>query len=468
MIRRIAMWSLVPLAVLVLAIEAPRAFFEDAGAADEAVAAPGKYFGASTCDGASCHSKGEPRKEPPALQEYSTWSAPNADATPPVVDRHSYAFKRLKPKDKGGDDKSPAIMKKLNELEKTNETAETSERCLTCHGVAVHDYGVGKKNPGAAVGKHKELQGAKYRAEDGVSCDGCHGPAEKWFKKHDKKDWTIKEWNKLGGKTGGSQKLYDDNGIYYSKDLELWANQCVRCHLKIDTNLLDADHPPINPFELFFQSTYLPTHWRDYTTATPSPELPGAGPMHASLVWQTGQAAALRASLEQVAVRAKGDKFNKVDATHLGTSITRVKAHWTVLRHAIAKISADDAKALDEGIEKLDDKTAAESAPKLAEKVGPLVRKAADHKNDLAHVTGVMKALVEDGALLKDDNTAKQGAMALYALNYSRLAQSDAAALAANPPTDAVMKAVYAMLESADPKADAFKKAVEEIKGALK
>ncbi|MEZ0227965.1 MAG: hypothetical protein ACAI25_05020, partial [Planctomycetota bacterium] len=60
MIRRIAMMSLLPLAVLVLAVETPRAFFKDAGAADEAVAAPGKYFGASTCDGASCHSKGEP------------------------------------------------------------------------------------------------------------------------------------------------------------------------------------------------------------------------------------------------------------------------------------------------------------------------------------------------------------------------------------------------------------------------
>lgn len=463
--RRTAMALLVLSAVLVLAIEAPRAFLLSAGAADEAVSAPGKYFGANTCDGASCHSKPEARKEPPFLQEYTFW-ATVTDGVP--QDRHSYAMKRLKAKDKGGDERSPDIMKKLNEIEKTSDAADTSERCLTCHGVAVHDYGVGKKNPGAAIGKHKELQGAKYRAEDGVSCDGCHGPAEKWFKKHDKKDWTIKEWNKLGGKAGGSQKLYDENGIYYSKDLELWANQCVRCHLRIDTNLLDAGHPDLNPFELFSQSLYMPGHWRDYTTAAPSPELPGAGPMHASTLWQTGQAAGLRASLEQVATRAKGDKFNKPDATHVNTAIERAKGHWTVLRHAVGRVSADDAKAIDEGMEKLDDKTAADLGPKLIEKVGPLVRKLADNKNDLAYVTTVMKALVEDGALLQNNTTARQGAQALYALNYSRLAQTNAEALAANPPTDAVMKAVYAMLEAADPKADSFKKALEEIKGALK
>ena len=79
-----------------------------------------------------------------------------------------------------------------------------------------------------------------------------------------------------------------------------------------------------------------------------------------------------------------------------------------------------------------------------------------------------MKAMVEDAGLLANGTTATQGAKALYALNYARLSQTNAEALAANPPTDPVMKAVYAMLEAPDPKADGFKKALEEIKGALK
>ena len=65
------------------------------------VAAPGKYLGASTCDGANCHTKPEPRDVPPYLTEFTSWSALKEDGTP--YDRHSYAWKRLRGADKGGD-----------------------------------------------------------------------------------------------------------------------------------------------------------------------------------------------------------------------------------------------------------------------------------------------------------------------------------------------------------------------------
>jgi hypothetical protein len=443
------------LAALVVLVEAPHALLVSDAGAEDGVAAPGKYFGASTCDGASCHSKPEARKEPPYLMEYTSWSAVQDNGIP--YDRHSYAFKRLKPKERGGDDKSASIMAKLNEIEKTTDTAETSERCLTCHGVSVHDYGVGHKNPGAAVGKHKELQGGKYRAEDGVSCDGCHGPAEKWLKKHDKKNWTISEWTKLGGKAGGSQKLYDEYGIYYSKDPELWANQCVRCHLRIDTNMLDAGHPDLNPFELFGQSQQVP-HWRDYTTATPGPELPGAGPMHPATIWATGQTAALRSALEQVEARAKA----KPD--QLAAAVDRARAHFAVLKHALEKIAPDAVKPLDEGMAKLD----SASAATLLAQVGPLVRKAADYTPDIAYVKALMKAIAEDPAIFSGGRVADQAMKAFYALNYARLTQEKPEALQANPPDDPIMKAVYANFNSPDPKSDGFKKAIEDIKAALK
>ena len=196
--RRLAVPSALLLLVVVLA--------EIGGAADPAPpAAPGKYFGASSCDASSCHSRPEPRKDSPALQEYTTCTATEQDGIP--RDRHSFAYKRLKSKEKGGDERSAEIMAKLNAAVKSAETAQTSERCLTCHGVAVADYGVGRKNPGVAVGKHSELQGKGFRADDGVSCDGCHCPAEKRFSTHDKKGWISEQWTKLGGKAGGSEKL---------------------------------------------------------------------------------------------------------------------------------------------------------------------------------------------------------------------------------------------------------------------
>ncbi|MEZ0229656.1 MAG: hypothetical protein ACAI25_13585, partial [Planctomycetota bacterium] len=303
MSRKVALLGV--LAALLLLDAALVAFVRDVHAGDEP-AAPGKFMGASTCDASSCHSRQTPRANLPALQEHATWSALDGSGVP--QDRHAYAWKRLRPKAKGGDDRSAAMAAKLNEIEKTSDTAETSPRCLTCHGVALPELGMSKKAAGAAVNRTPGLQGKTYRVADGVSCDGCHGPAEKRLTPHDRAGWAASEWKKLGGKSGGSEKLYDATGLYYSKDLELWANQCVRCHSKLDANLVEAGHPELNAFELFFQSQSMPTHWRDYSRAAPAPELPGAGPLHAASLWQTGQVAALRTALEQLLSRAKDGK----------------------------------------------------------------------------------------------------------------------------------------------------------------
>ena len=43
---------------------------------------------------------------------------------------------------------------------------QTSEKCLKCHSTA---YGV-----------EKSLLGKKFKIDDGVSCEACHGPGEEW------------------------------------------------------------------------------------------------------------------------------------------------------------------------------------------------------------------------------------------------------------------------------------------------
>jgi nitrate/TMAO reductase-like tetraheme cytochrome c subunit len=45
--------------------------------------------------------------------------------------------------------------------------ATESDKCLGCH--ALH------------VSKEQMAPRAKYDVADGVSCDSCHGPAEKWL-----------------------------------------------------------------------------------------------------------------------------------------------------------------------------------------------------------------------------------------------------------------------------------------------
>lgn len=432
-----------------------RVVAQDAGKAGAGAApeAPGKYLGATTCDSASCHTKPEARERPPYLTEYTSWSAMDGDVP---YDRHSYAWRRLRSAEKGGDDASPAIMAKLNELEGTKETAEKSARCLSCHAVSVHDYGVGEKNPGAPVALHRNLQGARYRPEEGVTCDGCHGPAEKWLKAHEKENWTIEEWKKLGGPNGGSQKLYDQHGIFYSKDLVLWADQCIRCHLRIDTNMLDAGHPDLLPFELFGHNQQVP-HWRDYSFEEPSPELPGAGPMHAARQWQTGQAAALRSAFEQLRDRASGAAFNRPDPAHLRAGLDRAVGHWAVVQHAITRSAPDSARALGSHFEALRAAIPAEGDIDVAKvttiagearaAVAPLVRTLADAAIDAPAVVQLMKAIATESATATSAPAGEQARLGLYALNYARLVATDPDALSADPPTDKAMLAIYALYD---------------------
>lgn len=451
-----------------------RVVAQDAGKAGAGAvpAAPGRYLGATTCDSASCHTKLEARERPPYLTEYTSWSAMDGDVP---YDRHSYAWRRLRPAEKGGDDRSPAMMARLNELEKTTGSAETSARCLSCHGVSVHDYGVGEENPGAPVALHRALQGARFRPEEGVTCDGCHGPGEKWLKAHEKENWTIEEWKKAGGAAGGSRKLYDEHGIFYSKDLALWADQCIRCHLRIDTNLLDAGHPDLLSFELFGHNQQVP-HWRDYSFEEPRPELPAAGPMHAAHQWQAGQAAALRSAFEQLRDRASGAAFNRADPEHLRAAYERAAGHWTVVRHAITRSAPDSARALAGHMDALraavpatgevDAAKVAAAATEARAAVAPLVRALADAALDAPAVTQLMKAIAGDAGSPASVRAGEQARLALYALNYARLVATDPDALSADPPTDAAMAAIYALYE-VEPGTPAFGPALASVGKAL-
>ncbi len=468
-----------------------------ADAAPPDAKAPAKYQGASTCAGSSCHSAAEPRAEPPFLQEHSTWKAdhPFPDqlpaTIPPVFDRHSYAWQRLL------EEHSAQIMNELNKIEKTKDKAEDSPRCLSCHGVSVHDYGVGAANPGAPVSLHKELIGGKFSAEDGVSCDGCHGPASNYLKPHTEKDWAPKNWAAKGGekdKQDASHKLYDESGIYYSKDLELWAGQCVRCHLAIDTHQIDAGHPDLVPFELFGQSEVLrvlygadgsvvSTHWRDYHDKkfAGQERLPGAGPFHGVRSWQTGQAGALWSAASQLSLRAAGDKKSHNDSPnqeqHVQVAFNRLWGHYVVLRHALEKADADALKGKMEGDAGLQGLMAAKKwadvakvageiaawAKKPGEK-GGLTRKMADHKRDAASTKALIVAIAGDPGTNANRRTREQTGMGLYAIyaSYAREVPP------ADPANDPVLNGIYAMFgcfADGDEFKAAFEAALKGVKG---
>src|SRR5256886_12762391 len=116
-----------------------------------------KYTGAASCGSSSCHGSTKPKPDYPKLNENIVWAQ---------KDQHAKAYATLtNEKLKSG--VSPS--KIARELKLTK--AEASERCLTCHAV----------NVPAAV------RGPKFDITDGVFCDACHGPAEKWLEAHAEK-----------------------------------------------------------------------------------------------------------------------------------------------------------------------------------------------------------------------------------------------------------------------------------------
>ena len=80
------------------------------------------------------------------------------------------------------------------------------------------------------------MRGPKFDITEGVHCEGCHGPAEKWLEPHAEKGWTHEQSVKLG--------------MYDTKNLLLRAEKCVSCHLAIEPDLVAAGHPDLLAFEL--------------------------------------------------------------------------------------------------------------------------------------------------------------------------------------------------------------------------
>ena len=130
---------------------------------------------------------------------------------------------------------------------------QKSARCTICH------------SPMEALPASRLAPGTKV--DRGVSCETCHGPAEKWRLFHTRPD------------VSHDQRVAA--GLREAHDLYHRANICIACHHVIDPGLIGAGHPEMF-FELDGQMAAEPPHWKD--------EGAWLGPR----AWLTGQAAALR------------------------------------------------------------------------------------------------------------------------------------------------------------------------------
>lgn len=131
--------------------------------------------------------------------------------------------------------------------------AQDTTRCTECHA------------PMAALAPVRTSVGV--RAEEGISCENCHGPSKAWISAHTRLDLSHGQRVGLG--------MRDLDNLYNR------ANNCVACHQVLAPDLQKAGHPPL-VFELDAQSVAQPKHWID------------KGDYQGPQAWLVGQATALR------------------------------------------------------------------------------------------------------------------------------------------------------------------------------
>ncbi len=206
-------------------------------------------LGTVTCASSLCHGSIKTWKDSHVLQnEYITWSR---------TDKHARAYNVLL------NERSLRIAKNLG----LPQPAHESKICLDCHA----------HNPPEA------LRGERFKISDGVNCEGCHGPAEKWVQSHVE-----------------PEALHAGNisaGLYPTDDAVSRARLCLSCHFgnkdKLVTHrIMAAGHPRMS-FELDTFTEIAPRHFvvdKDYAARKKV--------WDSSKMWAIGQALAVADTLD--------------------------------------------------------------------------------------------------------------------------------------------------------------------------
>ena len=182
------------------------------------------YMGAAACG--ECHTTSAGRADDfVLLNEFATWR---------TQDKHALAYVVL-------EGPRGQQMTKLLGFDVTKDA-----RCLNCH----------------ATTSRSDRGDKSFTHREGVSCDGCHGPAEYWLFPHAfKKD----EWRE---KTPAEK---EELGMFDVRNPVKRAQLCLSCHVgntsegKVVTHeMYAAGHPPLPNFETANFSANLPAHWRSF------------------------------------------------------------------------------------------------------------------------------------------------------------------------------------------------------------
>jgi hypothetical protein len=147
--------------------------------------------------------------------------------------------------------------------------------CAKCH---VHpDLGVAP------------VEQVRFQLSDGVSCEACHGAAEKWLDRHHRSDW----------KRISADEKRLRYGMEDTRSIVGRARTCVRCHVgekdaDVTHDLIAAGHPRL-AFEFTGYHSLMPKHWDDGLDRDPAK---GGRRDFEIEAWALGQLVTFEASLD--------------------------------------------------------------------------------------------------------------------------------------------------------------------------
>ncbi|MCB2029948.1 MAG: hypothetical protein KDH18_15455 [Rhodoferax sp.] len=213
--------------------------------------APAQSLGVVTCASSLCHGSIAGWDGSPVLQnEYIVWSR---------LDKHARAYALLL------NEKSRAIASRLN----LPEPAHQSRVCLDCHA---HHPAASAPRPAPA-----------HAVADGIGCEGCHGPAQRWIAPH----------TAPGASHAGNIR----NGLYPVDQPLARARLCLSCHFGstdkyVSHRIMAAGHPRMS-FEMETFTHLQPAHFKidaDYIRRK--------GNIDGVRIWAIGQAMAVGTQID--------------------------------------------------------------------------------------------------------------------------------------------------------------------------
>ena len=423
---------------------------------------PIKYIGPGSCAATSCHGSVKPVAESRIFQnEYSTWI---------LKDKHSRAFQALT-----GD-----IGQRMARILKLGSKAEEAPKCLVCH----------------ALYTTPEQRGRSFDIAEGVSCENCHGPASAWLGPHTTREWTHEKSVALG--------MTDTRDVIHRTE------KCLQCHLGtkekfVDHEMIAAGHPDLY-FELDSFSAVMPRHWKEARESAPGKPVEDAAWVGVR-DWSAGQAVQLRALMERLAWRAKGERYDRKDAWPEYSELSCFACHhalgpakdswrqehgypgrrpgdpaWNDSRFAVFRLlvkQVDTASAAElekqlttvsQEMSKLnpDRNVAAGAAASAAPIAQRFAERLAAMKYDQSLTLHVLQSITENGEAisLADERAAEQAAMAVDSLY---IAYSKDAKPANATEVRAAINALFQQLENPSAyNADQFAAALSRIRGMLR